>query len=84
MLRAIAHNTSLSRLPADVPKIVAFESVYSMDGDIAPIGAIVEAAEERGTGWILWNAAGNYSAASLPARCACACWLVASSSSARR
>src|SRR6056297_4016498 len=29
-------------LPADVPKIVAFESVYSMDGDIAPIKEIVE------------------------------------------
>ena len=25
---------------ADTPKIIAFESVYSMDGDIAPIGAI--------------------------------------------
>jgi len=38
----------LSRLPADIPKIVAFESVYSMDGDIAPIREIVEAAEEFG------------------------------------
>ena len=30
------------------PKIVAFESVYSMDGDIAPIAAICDAAERHG------------------------------------
>jgi 5-aminolevulinate synthase len=30
------------------PKIVAFESVYSMDGDIAPIGAICDVAKEFG------------------------------------
>jgi len=30
------------------PKIVAFESVYSMDGDIAPIAAICDVAEEYG------------------------------------
>jgi len=38
----------LAALPADVPKIVAFESVYSMDGDIAPIERIVEVAEKYG------------------------------------
>ncbi len=38
----------LRALPADVPKIVAFESVYSMDGDIAPIRQIVEVAEKYG------------------------------------
>ncbi|MBS1302283.1 5-aminolevulinate synthase [Loktanella sp. SALINAS62] len=38
----------LAALPADVPKIVAFESVYSMDGDIAPITAIVDVAEKYG------------------------------------
>jgi 5-aminolevulinate synthase len=32
----------------DRPKIVAFESVYSMDGDIAPIREIVEVCEEHG------------------------------------
>jgi len=30
------------------PKLVAFESVYSMDGDIAPIGAICDLAERYG------------------------------------
>ena len=38
----------LAALPANVPKIVAFESVYSMDGDIAPIRAIVDVAEKYG------------------------------------
>ena len=30
------------------PKLVAFESVYSMDGDIAPIGEICDVAERHG------------------------------------
>jgi 5-aminolevulinate synthase len=38
----------LRALPANAPKIVAFESVYSMDGDIAPIKAIVEVCEKYG------------------------------------
>ncbi len=32
----------------DRPKIVAFESVYSMDGDIAPLREIIEVAEAHG------------------------------------
>ena len=32
----------------DVPKLVAFESVYSMDGDIAPIAAILDVCEKHG------------------------------------
>ena len=40
--------SKLAALPQDVPKIVAFESVYSMDGDIAPIEAIVDVAEKYG------------------------------------
>ncbi|MDG1472048.1 MAG: 5-aminolevulinate synthase [Ascidiaceihabitans sp.] len=38
----------LRALPANAPKIVAFESVYSMDGDIAPIREIVEVCEKYG------------------------------------
>ena len=30
------------------PKLVAFESVYSMDGDIAPIAEICDVADEHG------------------------------------
>ena len=38
----------LSSLPKDSPKIVAFESVYSMDGDISPIAEICDVANEFG------------------------------------
>ena len=38
----------LRTLPKDAPKIVAFESVYSMDGDICPMKEIVEVAEKHG------------------------------------
>ncbi len=38
----------LSEVDHARPMIVAFESVYSMDGDIAPIAAIVEVAEKHG------------------------------------
>ncbi len=38
----------LSALPANCPKIVAFESVYSMDGDIAPIAEILDVCEKHG------------------------------------
>ena len=38
----------LAGLPADRPKLVCFESVYSMDGDIAPIGALCDVAERYG------------------------------------
>ncbi len=46
-----AHNdvedlaAKLAAAPADAPKLIAFESVYSMDGDIAPIRAICDLAE---------------------------------------
>jgi 5-aminolevulinate synthase len=38
----------LSEYGADRPKIVAFESVYSMDGDIAPIREILDICEKHG------------------------------------
>jgi 5-aminolevulinate synthase len=38
----------LAELDPEAPKIVAFESVYSMDGDIAPIAEICAVAERHG------------------------------------
>jgi hypothetical protein len=38
----------LEQVPADRPKLVCFESVYSMDGDITPIGALCDVAEHFG------------------------------------
>ena len=38
----------LAGLPRERPKLVCFESVYSMDGDIAPLGAICDVAERYG------------------------------------
>jgi 5-aminolevulinate synthase len=36
----------LAAEPKDRPKLVVFESVYSMDGDIAPVGAIADLARK--------------------------------------
>ena len=38
----------LKKFPKGAPKIIAFESVYSMDGHIAPIAAICDLAEKYG------------------------------------
>jgi 5-aminolevulinate synthase len=45
----VAHlDALLAAAPAAAPKLIAFESVYSMDADIAPIGAICDLAERYG------------------------------------
>jgi len=45
----VDHLESLLRVaPLDAPKLIAFESVYSMDADIAPIGAICDLAARYG------------------------------------
>lgn len=52
--RIFAHNDPadldriLSELDPKAPKLVAFESVYSMDGDVAPIAEICDVAERHG------------------------------------
>ncbi|MCB1519048.1 MAG: 5-aminolevulinate synthase [Hyphomicrobiaceae bacterium] len=45
----IAHlEELLAASPAGVPKVIAFESIYSMDGHISPIAAICDLAERYG------------------------------------
>src|SRR3546814_5047317 len=36
----------LKETPAELPKLIAFESVYSMDGDVAPIADICDLADQ--------------------------------------
>jgi len=38
----------LARLPSNRPKLVCFESVYSMDGDVAPIEGLCDVADRYG------------------------------------
>ncbi len=51
--RIFAHNSpedldaKLSEFGPETPKLVAFESVYSMDGDIAPIAEIIDVCERH-------------------------------------
>jgi 5-aminolevulinate synthase len=53
-VRIFAHNDptdlahKLAEFHRDTPKLVVFESVYSMDGDIAPIAELCEVAEAHG------------------------------------
>ncbi len=53
-VRIFRHNDTahleelLAAAPDDRPKLVAFESVYSMDADISPIGRICELARRHG------------------------------------
>ena len=41
-------DAKLSQIEPGRPKLVAFESVYSMDGDVAPIAEICDVAEKHG------------------------------------
>jgi 5-aminolevulinate synthase len=43
-----AHLESLLRAAGERPKLIVFESLYSMDGDVAPTGAICELAGRYG------------------------------------
>jgi 5-aminolevulinate synthase len=53
-VQIFAHNdladleARLRAAPADVPKLIAFESVYSMDADIAPLPALCDLADRYG------------------------------------
>jgi 5-aminolevulinate synthase len=53
-VRIFAHNDpadlarKLAEIDPDAPKLVAFESVYSMDGDVAPIAELCDVAESYG------------------------------------
>jgi 5-aminolevulinate synthase len=44
----LAHLEELLQAAGDRPKLVVFESIYSMGGDVAPIGAICDLAERYG------------------------------------
>jgi 5-aminolevulinate synthase len=44
----MAHLEELLQAAGDRPKMIAFESIYSMDGDIAPIHAICDLAQRYG------------------------------------
>ncbi|BCM82963.1 5-aminolevulinate synthase [Methylobacterium indicum] len=44
----LAHLEELLIAAGDRPKLIAFESVYSMDGDVAPIGRICDLADRYG------------------------------------
>ena len=44
----LAHLEELLKAGGDRPKLITFESIYSMDGDVAPINAICDLAQRYG------------------------------------
>jgi len=44
----LAHLEELLKSAGNRPKLIVFESIYSMDGDVSPIGAICDLAERYG------------------------------------
>ena len=48
-------------------KVIAFESVYSMDGDVSPIGAICDLADRTASGRVVSCLEGGYDLAALAA-----------------
>jgi 5-aminolevulinate synthase len=44
----LAHLEELLKGAGDRPKLIVFESIYSMDGDVSPIGAICDLADRYG------------------------------------
>ena len=44
----VAHLEALLQAPGARPKLIVFESLYSMDGDVAPINEICDLAERHG------------------------------------
>jgi len=54
--RVVPHNdvdAFAAAIEADRPTVVVVESVYSMDGDAAPLGALAELCAERGAGLVV-------------------------------